>query len=318
MDTLLQNFGDDQNYQHLKINKQRLECVICHYSVKPNEQAASIKFPCNVRAFKHETFEVWRCPNCQTIHCLDVVDLEKYYAKYPFAEAKLTLPFRLYYQKICRQLTKYGLSQTDVVLDYGCGNGQFVQYLREQGFSNSYGYDPYASKDGFGNPSILQKAPFNYILLQDVIEHVEEPNILLSELNSLLAPGGYIIIGTPNAANIDLSHPSLSDYYNPIHVPYHLHIYTRETLESLGNSQGWTPLEFWPRSYSDTRWFGLNARAWNEYQRISDGTLDALFEPIKVGKALTSYKFLLYAIFGYWLGLYTEITIIFQKNISSS
>jgi 2-polyprenyl-3-methyl-5-hydroxy-6-metoxy-1,4-benzoquinol methylase len=84
-------------------------------------------------------------------------------------------------------------------------------------------------------------------LLQDVIEHVEDPNALLGELDGLLAPGGYILIGTPNTANIDLTRPNVSDFYNQVHVPYHLHLYTHESLELLGCRQGWKAVDFFDR-----------------------------------------------------------------------
>jgi SAM-dependent methyltransferase len=250
-----------------------------------------------------------------TIHCLDIVDLAHYYAKYPFAEARLTLPLRLCYRNLSRQLTRNGFSKTHSFLDYGCGHGMVVQYLRQRGFANCYGYDPYAPQEGFGNPATLQRGPFDYILLQDVIEHVEDPNVLLSELDALLAPGGHILIGTPNAANIDLTQPSLSDCYNEVHVPYHLHIYTRESLEILGRRQGWEPVDFFDRPFHDQPpWFGLNSRAWNEYQRLLDGTINVIFESIEPWKALTSYKFMFYAIFGYWLSFRTGMAIMFHKS----
>lgn len=294
-------------------SKQRLECLVCNYHVDPNEDAF-VTFSCNVRPFKNETFKVWRCPRCMTIHSLDVVDLPHYYAKYPIAEGKLTLPLRLCYQNLYRQLIKHGFSKNHSFLDYGCANGLFVQYLRQRGFANCYGYDPYASQQGFGDPRTLQQGPFDYIMEQDVIEHVEDPNEQLSELNVLLAPGGHILIGTPNTLNIDLTQPNVSDYYNEVHVPYHLHLYTREFLESLGSRQGWQPVDFWDRPYHDTRWFGLNTRAWNEYQRLFDGTLDVIYESVKPWKALTSYRFIYYAIFGYWLSFRTGMSIMFHKS----
>jgi len=297
-----------------RTRKQRLNCSSCNYRIDLNNESAFITFFCNVRAFKNERFKVWRCPSCMTIHCLDVVDLAHYYAKYPFAQAILTLPLRFCYRNLCRQLTKHGFSKTHSFLDYGCAKGIFVEYLRKRGFTNCHGYDPYAPQEGFGDRSILQRGPFDYILLQDVIEHVEDPKTLLCDLDALLAPGGYLLLGTPNAANIDLTQQDCSDYYNAIHVPYHLHIYTRESIESLGCHQGWEPVDFFDRPYHDTRWFGANSRAWNEYQRLFDGTINVVFEPIKVCKALTSYKLMFYAIFGYWLSFKTEMAIMFHKT----
>jgi SAM-dependent methyltransferase len=313
--SLLDNLALSREH-HQSSSQSPVKCIICNHCIDSRDESAFATFPCNIRAFKNEKFKVWRCPQCSTIHCLDVVDLQHYYAKYPLLseQAILRWPLNLVYQSLYGQLRKHGFSKTHSILDYGCANGLFVQFLLQRGFVNSHGYDPYAPKEGFGNRITLERAPFDYILLQDVIEHVEDPNELLHKLDRLLAPGGYILVGTPNAAHIDLNQPNLSDYYNAVHVPYHPHIYTRETLELLGRQQGWEPVGFFDRGYHDTPWFGLNTRAWNQYQRLFDGTFNTIYEPLQLGKALTSYKFLFYAIFGYWLSLRTDMAIAFRKS----
>jgi SAM-dependent methyltransferase len=296
-----------------KSQQKRIKCSICDYCVDEQDESSFATFFCNVRAFREEKFQVWRCPQCQSIHCLDVVELSHYYAKYPFTQAVITWALKILYSNLYQQLSKHGFSKHHSFLDYGCGTGLFVSYLQKRNFVKAYGYDPYASKENFGDSKVLEKGPFDYILLQDVIEHVEDPRALLSELNSLLAPGGYILIGTPNAANLDLSQPHISDFYNAIHVPYHLHIYTRSVVESLGINQMWEPVDFLERAYHDTPWFGLNTRAWNQYQRLLDGTINVVCQPLQLKTALLSYKFIFYAIFGYWLSLYTEMAIMFRK-----
>lgn len=293
--------------------KKRIQCTICDFRIDESDESLFASFFCNVRAFREEKFQVWRCPKCHSIHCLDIVELSHYYAKYPFTQAVITWTLKIVYSNLLQQLSKYGFCKHHSFLDYGCGTGLFVNYLKEQKFVNSYGYDPYSAKENFGDSRVLKNKPFDYILLQDVIEHVEDPNTLLSELNSLLAPGGYILIGTPNAANLDLSQPNKSDFYNAVHVPYHLHIYTRSVVESLGIKQEWKPVGFFDRAFHDTPWFGLNTRAWNEYQRLLDGTINVVFQPIQLKTALLSHKFIFYAIFGYWLSLHTEMAIMFRK-----
>ncbi|KST62476.1 class I SAM-dependent methyltransferase [Mastigocoleus testarum] len=302
--------SDSQN------NKQRYQCLVCNNHIDPKDTSTTVNFPCNVRAFSNESFKVWRCSTCMTIHCLDVVDLDFYYSKYPYAQAQLTLPYKIIYSRLHGMLKKYGFSSSHSMLDYGCSNGMFVSYLRERGFSRCYGYDPYSSDDVFRDPTILEQGAFDYILLQDTIEHIEDPNELLSKLDLLLAPGGYVFIGTPNAANIKLDRADLSDYFNPVHVPYHLHIYTPESLKSLVSKQGWESVKFFNRTYSDTPWLFLNTRAWNQYQRLLGGSFDVIFEPIKVWKALTSLRFLFFGIFGYWLSLHTDMMMIFRKKAS--
>lgn len=299
--------------QQLTKNKQRVECSVCGYRVDPNNESALVTFPCNVRAYLDEKFEVWRCPDCQTIHCLDVVDLDRYYSQYAYFKGQLQWQHRFVYGNLHRRLTKHGFSKAHSLLDYGCGNGLFVDYLQEQGFANSYGYDPYAPEDGFGDRTILQNRTFDYILLQDVIEHIEDPKVLLNELDGLLSPGGCILIGTPNAANIDLDRPNVPDSYQEVHVPYHLHLYTPSILQSLGRNCGWKPIGFFDRRYDDTPLF-FNARTTNVYTSIIDGSMDAMFEPVRLGKALTSPKFLFYAVFGYWLSYHTGMSIMFRKS----
>ncbi|NJL20782.1 MAG: class I SAM-dependent methyltransferase [Leptolyngbyaceae cyanobacterium SM1_3_5] len=297
-----------------ELNGQRLHCSICNYRIDPNDESLFATFPCNVRAFQDQSFKVWRCPTCRTIHCLDVVNLDEYYAKYPIASAVAHDSARACYKNIHRRLTRHGFSKHHSLLDYGCGgNGLFVQYLRSQGFSQSYGYDPYSSDPHFGDRTILDKQPFDYILLQDVIEHVEDPTVLLQELDRLLAPGGYILIGAPNADAIDLNRPDLAEYYNEVHVPYHLHMYTREVTEALGKNQGWMPVGFFDRPFHDLL-FGMNSRAWNEYVRLMGGTLDVIYEPSNTRKAISSPRFLFHLLFGYWFSFRTSMAVMFQKS----
>lgn len=296
---------------------ERQDCVMCGYHLPDSDIAASrIPFSCNLRPLADEVFHVWRCPQCQTIHCLETVNLDYYYSQYPDEELGLDAPLRLLYGGLHKRLKKHGFTDDHKLLDYGCGKGLFLQYLEEKGFEHGYGYDPYGDPNELGDKSVLENGPFDYILLSDVIEHVEDPRALLKTLDSLLAPGGRIMIGAPNAANLDLSRPQLSDVYNEVHVPYHLHIYTRESVELLGKAQGWTPVGFFDRAYYDSAWLGLNARAWNVYQRLGDGTFNVVAgDPIRWGQALSSPKFLFYALFGYWLSFRTGMDIVFEKQL---
>jgi SAM-dependent methyltransferase len=297
-------------------SKQRLDCSICNYRVEPNDRSTFAMFPCSIRAFKDEKFKVWRCPDCQTLHCLEVVNLDDYFAPYPNSQLELTWILKIVYRKLLSEFTEHGFSKENSLLDYGCGpNAPFVQYLQQRGFANTYGYDRYGSADGFGNLAVLDRGPFDYISMQYVIGHLEDPNPLLSELDSLLSPGGYVFIGTPNAANIDLNRPDLPDNYIAAHFPHQPHIYTRETLEALGRSHGWEPVDFFDRKFDDTPWFGLNHRAYNAYASLFDGSIDALVaDPLNLWKAFTSPKFLFYATFGYWLSTHAEMNVVFRKS----
>ena len=187
----------------------------------------------------------------------------------------------------------------------------FARYLRKRGFTKTVGYDPYGDPAKTGDKTILDGAPFELILLQDVLEHVEDPDALLKEMDALLAPGGRIVVGTPNAANIDLTRPK--DFWNEVHAPYHLHIYTRDEVEKMGRAIEWNPVGFYNRPYHDVPVFGINSRATKVYQQLADGTMDSLLENINPLLPLTSPKFLFYGTFGYWLSFRSDMTVVFEK-----
>jgi SAM-dependent methyltransferase len=293
---------------------QRLQCSFCNYCIDASDSSLLTPFPCNTRAFKDEIFHVWRCPQCQNLHCLEVVDLDFYYRQYPVVDAVSSGFNRSCFKNILRRFQKHGLTKSHSFLDYGCGgNGLFVTYLQELGFTHSYGYDPYSPQTQFNDPEILQQGPFDYILLQDVIEHVEDAQALLKQMDHLLAPGGYILIGTPNASRIDLTKSHLPEYYNEVHLPYHLCMYTPESLEKLGNVQKWHMVDFFERPFHDLV-LGVNSRSWNQYVRRLDGCVDVIYEPVNIWKAITSWRVLFYSIFGYWLSFRTNMSIMFYKN----
>src|SRR4029434_2563736 len=100
--------------------------------------------------------------------------------------------------------------------DYGCGCGIFVQYLREKGFLNVTGYDPYVS--GHANLETLKQA-YDVVVSYDVIEHYDDPREFMRGIGRLVRPDGLLAIGTPNA-----DHLSLSSIRDPgLHPPYHRH-----------------------------------------------------------------------------------------------
>jgi len=103
------------------------------------------------------------------------------------------------------------------VLDYGCGSGKTIKLLTEQGF-DCYGCDAFvkmgakAPRDHLLNPhwfgsEILDmpegKVPFadesfDIIVNNQVMEHVEDMDLTLSELHRVLKPGGLVLSMFPD------------------------------------------------------------------------------------------------------------------------
>lgn len=288
-----------------------MRCRICRETPSaPPTDAARVR--CNVRAFRDGRFEVWRCPRCRCLNSGAVVDLDHYYSCYPFARARLNWALRFVYRYQLRRLRRAGFARRHTLLDYGCGNGMFVQYLHERGYDRACGFDPYGRADAFGNPAVLERGPFDFLVLQDVLEHVEDPAELLARVDAHLAPGGIALVGTPNAERIDLARSD--EFANELHAPYHRVIVTPDVLKRLGEGVGWTPQRLILRGYHDTPWLGLNPRAGREYQRAVDDTLDAVLEPLRVGLALRSPRFLWLAHIGYLFSHRADMAVVFRKQ----
>ena len=68
-----------------------------------------------------------------------------------------------------------------------------MQYLREQGYVHARGYDPYAQEGEHAEPL---EPGFDFIISQDVIEHVADPAAYLRTLKGLARAGGVLVIGS--------------------------------------------------------------------------------------------------------------------------
>ena len=90
------------------------------------------------------------------------------------------------------------------VLDVGCGIGDFLEF-----YKNAKGTDiniknvEYCSKIGL-EVSFMENGviphddeSFESAVLDNVLEHVEDPKFLLSEINRILCKKGLLIIGVP-------------------------------------------------------------------------------------------------------------------------
>ena len=105
------------------------------------------------------------------------------------------------------------------VLDIGCGRGEFLSLLRDAGIA-AYGVDSDESmvnagraegldvvlEDAFDHLRGLERAAVDGIFCSQVAEHLETPRLLaLLELClAKLAPGGVIVMETPNPESLSI------------------------------------------------------------------------------------------------------------------
>ncbi|MFT7583060.1 MAG: SAM-dependent methyltransferase [Myxococcota bacterium] len=221
-----------------------------------------------------ETFEVWRCAGCQSVHAQGKVDLDAYYASYPVHDVPLDWRTRPMFDKLRRRLLRAGMKRTDTVLDYGCGSGAFLRFLAWAKHPNAVGFDAYTN--AYADTAVLDGF-YDCVVSQDVIEHVPDPLVFLDTMNRLTRPGGLIAVGTPDAAGIRLDDPEAD--VHALHQPYHRHILSAAALRAAGAARGWVVVKHHRTMYVNTPWPFVNSRFVAMLMKARDNTLDTTLEP---------------------------------------
>ncbi|MBX9884090.1 MAG: class I SAM-dependent methyltransferase [Novosphingobium sp.] len=135
------------------------------------------------------------------------------------------------------------------LLDVGCSIGQFAARARDAGFAAT-GLEMNAASAAFARAhyglevaeGTIHEAPqeagsLDVLTMFDVIEHVPDPLGDLRKAHDLLAPGGRIVLSTPN---IDGLFPRASlplaktlGYWPHPEPPYHLYQFSAKTLGAM-------------------------------------------------------------------------------------
>ncbi len=124
------------------------------------------------------------------------------------------------------------------------------------------GYEVYAAD--CRDPDALDAlgiAPAQLVIAGEVIEHLDDPGNFLAGLHRLVAPGGQLVVTTPNAYGLFNVLASLSR--REINHPDHVMMFTWRTLTNLGARHGWAPADtrVYVPSVKDLTGRGLSAMA---------------------------------------------------------
>ncbi|HUG13436.1 MAG TPA: class I SAM-dependent methyltransferase, partial [Thermomicrobiales bacterium] len=126
------------------------------------------------------------------------------------------------------------------VLDVGCGTGLYLHLARQQGMSArgvelsesaaAYGRERFGLDIHHGTleTAALSPGSFDVITMWHVLEHLPDPVGALRRCASALAPGGSLLIGTPNFASFEAR--VFGRRWYSLDAPRHLYHFTPWTL----------------------------------------------------------------------------------------
>lgn len=284
-------------------------CQICGYKTDHPAAHELGAVRGNTARFLDSRYQLWKCPKCHSIHSLEPVDFRSIYSDYALSKRRLDIFARRTLRKLLKRLERAGLKRMDTVLDYGCGNGLFVDFLTQSGFTAVSGYDPFVPKYERLAPGQL----FACVIANDVIEHVADPRSTIHECASLVKPGGLLYIGTADADGVEMDH--LEPHVMRLHQPFHRVIVTQDSLIKLGKESGMRLVKVYRRSYMDTWMPFANYRFLDEFNKALGHNLDLALDPSSAAIVARKPSLLFYGLFGYLLPSAYEPAVVLKKQL---
>jgi SAM-dependent methyltransferase len=83
--------------------------------------------------------------------------------------------------------------------------------------------------------------PADLVVAGEVIEHLDDPGSFLDGLHALVAPGGLLVVTTPNASGLVNTAALLGNL--EVNHPDHVVLYSCTTLDTMLARHGWQPVE---------------------------------------------------------------------------
>lgn len=153
---------------------------------------------------------------------------------------------------VCIEKMTRGLrgKQATRLLDFGCGDGQFLTLASAFGF-DAHGIDRSTARTEHfkGQASIYEDFhafrehrldPVHVITLFEVLEHLEEPLAILNAAHEHLVPSGLLVVEVPNAegvAQIKTMDDLVIDGFD------HLNAFSPATLRKIVERAGFVPVK---------------------------------------------------------------------------
>jgi 2-polyprenyl-3-methyl-5-hydroxy-6-metoxy-1,4-benzoquinol methylase len=104
----------------------------------------------------------------------------------------------------------------------------------------------------------LPGAYFDYIRIDNALEHVPNPRAVISECQRLLRAKGQLLVYVPHGRSLSMrlmKGNSISAW-----IPFHFQLFTRKSLERLMGEAGFTDIQIY--GYYPTSWLPLSFMQW--------------------------------------------------------
>jgi SAM-dependent methyltransferase len=137
-----------------------------------------------------------------------------------------------------------GVALNDSILDVGCGQGILLHKMKESGFENVIGIDPFIDETiPYKNGLIILKKDFSdmdglydLVMYNHSFEHMENPFEVMKKSNELLKLNKTLLIRIPVADSFAFN--QYKENWCSLDAPRHLYLHTKKSIEILAKSSG--------------------------------------------------------------------------------
>lgn len=142
-----------------------------------------------------------------------------------------------------KSLSAIPLTKQSRILDAGCGTGFLLYFLKEAGFKNVRGIDPYIERDiEYENGLTIQKrgvgeveGEWDLIMFHHSFEHVADPGETLHRVQKALAPGGWCLLRIPVVSSHAWKHYGAN--WVQLDAPRHFHLHSPKSIGLLAEKE---------------------------------------------------------------------------------
>lgn len=219
-----------------------------------------------------ENFSYFQCSSCNCLQIADIPsDMSKYYPsdyysfslglvsgnpvkefiknqrnKYAVLNDSLIgkILYNYFPNETYKILSNLNLNKDKSILDVGCGNGAMLHSLKEIGFKNLLGADPFIQEEiNYPNGlKIVKKSihevegSWDVIMLHHSFEHMSDPAETLKSIEKLLSPTGCCLIRIPTSSSYAWEHYRTN--WVQLDAPRHFFVHSLESMDLLTKEAG--------------------------------------------------------------------------------
>jgi len=154
------------------------------------------------------------------------------------------LLFAVSSKSVLRSLSRINLTLESRILDVGCGSGALLYSLKNIGFNNLLGADPFVGADfTYPNGLTIRKqtaadidGEWDLVMFHHSFEHVADPLETLRSVARLLAEGGVCLLRFPTVSSYAW------EYYRTnwvqLDAPRHFYLHSLDSIRLLAEKAG--------------------------------------------------------------------------------